>query len=238
MVNIVIDGKNIEAEKGATVLAVARENGIEIPTLCSHASVDPSGGCRMCVVEVVKGGRTRIVTSCIYQVEDGLVVDTKSERVLDVRRLVLQLLLARCPESDVVREMAEALGVETQSRFKPDKDKGKCILCRLCVKTCEAVVGVSAIGFSGRGKDKSVGPPFMEDPAACIACGACVYVCPTGHIRMEDNGRGEHKIWGRTFKMAACSSCGRYFAPVEQLEYISRTTGTTMNVLSTCVSCR
>jgi len=238
MVNIVIDGKNIEAEKGATVLAVAREHGIEIPTLCSHASVDPSGGCRMCVVEVVKGGRTRIVTSCIYQVEDGLVVNTRSERVLEVRRLVLQLLRARCPESDVVREMAAALGVETQARFRPDKDKGKCILCRLCVKTCEAVVGVSAIGFSGRGKDKSVGPPFREDSAACIACGACVYVCPTEHIQMEDSGKGERTIWGRTFRMAACKVCGLHFAPVAQLEYISRTTEVPVENLMTCMSCR
>ena len=136
MVNIIIDGRKLEAEAGATILAVARDNGIMIPTLCSHESIDPSGACRMCVVEVTKGKRTRIVTSCLYQAEEGLTVDTKSDRVLAVRSLVLQLLMARCPDSDVVREMAEQMGVMPQPRFKPDKDKGKCILCRLCVKTC------------------------------------------------------------------------------------------------------
>jgi bidirectional [NiFe] hydrogenase diaphorase subunit len=237
MVNIVIDGRKIEAEAGATILAVARDNGIMIPTLCSHESIDPSGACRMCVVEVTKGKRTRIVTSCLYQAEEGLTVDTKSDRVLAVRSLVLQLLMARCPDSDVVREMAEQMGIKPQPRFKPDKDKGTCILCRLCVKTCEDIVGVSAIGFSYRGKDKIVGPPFMEDARVCIGCGACAYVCPTEHIRMEGD-QEERKIWGRTFKMLPCSVCGRYFAPVDQLQYISEKTGVPVAELTTCTSCR
>lgn len=238
MVNIVMDGRKITAQKGATLLAVARDHGIEIPTLCAHQSLDPSGSCRMCVVEVLKGKRTRIVTSCIYQAEDGLIVDTKSERVLAVRRLVLQLLMARCPESELIREMAAAMGVKAQRRFVPERDRGKCILCRMCVKTCESVVGALAIGLCGRGHDKAVGPPFLEAAAACIGCGACVYVCPTGHIEMRDNGKGEREIWGRTFKMAACVVCGRRHAPVEQLAYISRTTRTPLSVLEVCLSCR
>ncbi|ABC75968.1 2Fe-2S iron-sulfur cluster-binding protein [Syntrophus aciditrophicus] len=239
MVNLVIDGKKIEAETGTTILSAARDNGIVIPTLCHHESIEASGACRLCVVEIAKGGRKRIVTSCIYLVEDGIVVDTKSERVLGVRRLVLELLMARCPESEVVRNLAEELGVKTQKRFKPDKDKGKCILCRLCVKTCEDIVGVSAIGLSFRGKDKVVGPPFTEDSKACIGCGACAYVCPTGHIEMTTgNGGAERTIWGRTFKMAQCSVCGQYFAPEDQLQYISNKTGVPMENLTVCMNCR
>ncbi len=239
MVNLVIDGKKIEAEAGTTILAAARDNGIVIPTLCHHESIDPSGACRLCVVEVAKGTRKRIVTSCIYLCEDGIAVDTKSERVLAVRRLVLELLMARCPTSDVLKEMAAELGVTPVKRFRPDRDKGKCVLCRRCVKTCEDVVGVSAIGFSYRGKDKVVGPPFVEDSKACIGCGACAYACPTDHILMQArDGGGERTIWGRTFKMAACSVCGRYFAPEDQLQYISTKTGVPVKDLAVCTSCR
>ncbi|MBN1663458.1 MAG: (2Fe-2S)-binding protein [Deltaproteobacteria bacterium] len=237
MVNIVIDGKKIKAQEGATILEAARENGVQIPTLCSHESLEPSGACRLCVVEVKKGNRTRIVTSCIYQVDEGISVDTQSERVKGVRRIVMELLMARNPESEVIAELAEKLGVTPQKRFIPDEDKGKCILCRLCIKTCESIVGVSAIGFSGRGAAKIVGTPFDENSDVCIGCGACAYVCPTGHIQMEST-EDTRTIWGRTFKMKACDVCGRYFAPEDQLKYISKKTGVPVKNLSTCVSCR
>ena len=239
MINLTIDNKKIEAEAGQTLLEVARENGIVIPTLCSHESLEPSGACRLCVVEAKQGKRTRIVTSCLYPVAEGLTVDTKSERVMEVRRLVLQLLLARCPESQQLKEMAEELGIEPEPRFTPDKDNSKCILCRMCVRTCEKVVGVCAIGFSYRGAEKNVCTPFQEDSVSCIGCGACAYVCPSGHIEMETTESGDaRKIWGRTFKMKACKVCGRYFAPEDQLAYISRTTGVPIDDLATCISCR
>ncbi len=237
MANITIDGKKIKAPAGTTILHAAREHGIQIPTLCSHEALEQSGACRYCAVEIKKGSRTRIVTSCLYQVEEGLEVNTQSERVLEVRRLVLQLLLARNPASDVIRELAEKAGVSPEARFKPDTDKGKCILCRLCVRTCEHIVGVSAIGLSYRGSHKAVGPPFEEDSPACIGCGACAYVCPTGHIEMKTTFE-TRTIWGRTFKMQACNSCGKYFAPVDQLAWISKTTGVPVTELSTCTSCR
>src|SRR5512133_1089166 len=133
MINLTIDNKKNEAEAGQTLLEVARENGIVIPTLCAHESLDATGSCRLCVVEVKHGKRTRIVTSCLYQVAEGLIVDTKSERVLAARRLVIQLLLARCPESEQLQTLAKELGVEPEPRFTPDKDNTKCILCRMCV---------------------------------------------------------------------------------------------------------
>ena len=237
MVNLVIDNKKIQAEEDSTILQAAQNNGIEIPTLCHHDELTASGACRLCSVEIKKGNRTKIVTSCIYQVEEGLVVNTRNERVLNVRRLVLQLLMARCPESEVVQEIAEKVDVKPQARFQLDEDKGKCILCRQCVEVCEEVVGVSAIGFSYRGADKAVGPPFMESSQTCIGCGACAYVCPTGHITMEELG-DERIIWNRHFKMTKCKICGKLFAPEDQLKYISKTTGVSFDELITCVDCR
>jgi NADH dehydrogenase/NADH:ubiquinone oxidoreductase subunit G len=237
MVNLVIDDKKVQAEEGATILQAAQNNGIEIPTLCHHEELTSSGACRLCSVEIKKGKGTKVVTSCIYQVEEGLVVNTRTERVLNVRQLVLQLLMSRCPESDVVKEIAETMNVKPQPRFQLDEDRGKCILCRKCVEACEEVVGVSAIGFSYRGADKIVGPPFMEPAQACIGCCACAYICPTGHITVEETG-DERIIWDRHFKMTKCKVCGKVFAPEDQLKWISKTTGVSFDDLTTCVDCR
>ncbi|HPC84866.1 MAG TPA: 2Fe-2S iron-sulfur cluster-binding protein [Smithellaceae bacterium] len=237
MVNMMIDGKKVSAPKGTMLLESIRGAGVSIPTLCAHEAISRSGACRLCVVEIKKGNRTRIVTSCLYGVEEGLIVDTKSERVLNVRRLVMELLLARCPESDVLQKMARDMGVVPQPRYTVDTDKGKCILCRSCVRVCEEVVGVSAIGLFSRGSYKEVGTPYQEKSDVCIGCGACAYVCPTGHIEMISTG-DKRKIWGRTFKMQACSKCGKFFAPVDQLKFIGKKTGTSMEELCVCTECR
>lgn len=237
MVNMIIDGKNISSPKGAMLLDAIRGAGISVPTLCAHEAISKSGACRLCVVEIKKGTRTRIVTSCLYGVEEGLIVDTKSERVVNVRKLVMELLLARCPESDLLQKMAQEMGVEPQPRYVADTDKGKCILCSSCVRVCQEVVGVSAIGLFSRGSYKEVGTPYHEKSDVCIGCGACVYVCPTGHIEMTSTG-DKRKIWGRTFKMQSCSKCGKFFAPVDQLKFISKKTGASMEDLSVCTECR
>ncbi|MDD4357457.1 MAG: 4Fe-4S dicluster domain-containing protein, partial [Smithellaceae bacterium] len=152
-------------------------------------------------------------------------------------RLVMELLLARCPESDLLQKMAKDMGVEPQARYAVDTDKGKCILCRSCVRVCEEVVGVSAIGLFSRGSYKEVGTPYHEKSDVCIGCGACAYVCPTGHIEMTSTG-DKRKIWGRTFKMQACEKCGKFFAPVDQLKFISKKTGVPYKELTTCTECR
>ncbi|MBW6486490.1 MAG: (2Fe-2S)-binding protein [Syntrophobacterales bacterium] len=239
MVNLTIDNKKIQAEEGQTLLDVARQNGIVVPTLCHHESLEPSGSCRLCSVEVGEGSRTKVVTSCLYPVAEGLVVQTGSERVMNVRRTVIQLLLARAPESEQLFQMAENMGISPEPRFKASEDGNKCVLCRLCVRTCEKIVGVSAIGFSSRGPQKNVCTPFHEPSNVCIGCGACSYVCPTGQIEMHTSPAGDVRtIWGRDFKMAACKVCGRYFAPEDQLQYISGRTGVPLEELMVCSSCR
>ena len=150
MVTLTIDGKTMQTEEGAMVLDVAAEKGIYIPTLCAHESVTPYGACRLCLVEVkTAGGRERLVTSCLYPVEEGLEVITNSEKILRNRRTIIDMLLARCPESTVIQDMARELGVE-KSSYSPE-DHGNCILCALCVRACQEVVGVSAISLVNRG---------------------------------------------------------------------------------------
>jgi NADH dehydrogenase/NADH:ubiquinone oxidoreductase subunit G len=236
VVNITIDGIGLQAKKDATVLETARDNGIQIPTLCYHEALGPEGRCRLCLVEIKRGQRTRLVTSCLYPVEEGLQVQTQSAKVLLTRKIILELLLARCPDSGVIQEMAAQMGV-TKPRFKLDDGNWKCILCSLCVKTCEEAVGVSAIGLSYRGSEKKVGTPFVEPTMVCIGCGACHFICPTGAIKMKEEN-GVRRIWGRDFKLQACNVCGNLFAPEYQLEWMSKKTGVPLEFFHTCQDCR
>jgi len=235
-VTLTIDGKTIKAEKGAPILDVCRENHITIPTLCHNPAVTSDGRCRLCMVEQRDGDWFKLVTSCLYPAKEGLTILTASDRVKKTRAMILELLLARCPTSTELQTLAAEYGVKTP-RFDPDKDKGKCILCGLCTRTCAEVVGVNAIAFTERGIHKKVATPYLEPSAACIGCGACAFGCPTGHIVMWDKD-GVRNIWGRKFEMAACAKCGRHFAPRYQLEHIARTTGGSMDRLSTCQDCR
>lgn len=231
-----IDGIEVQAPEEATLLEAARESGIEIPTLCHHESLGPEGRCRLCMVELQRGQRTRLVASCLYPVEEGLRVQTRSEKVLRTRKIVLELLLARCPDAKEIRTLAAEAGIE-QPRFKPDEGKGTCILCGMCVKACEQAVGASAIGLSQRGSEKKVGTPFLEPALACIGCGACHFVCPTGAIDMSEE-KGVRRIWGRDFALQACRVCGNYFAPEYQLEWMSKKSGVPMDFFRTCQNCR
>jgi len=181
---ITIDGKEVDAEPGQTILEVARINGIHIPTLCYHPALKPFGACRLCSVEIERHGRKRVVTACNYPVEDGLEVRTNSPEIIEIRKMLIELLLARCPEEKRIQELAREYGVaEPRSRFTLENEH--CILCGLCARVCEELVGVSAINFIGRGVERKVGTPYEELSDDCIGCGSCALVCPTEAIRLN-----------------------------------------------------
>ena len=182
MLSLTIDGKKVEAEAGWTLLDTARQYGIEIPTLCYHEAVEPFGACRLCVVELRQGDNSRLVASCVYPAEQGLEVHTASDKVNNVRRWILEMLLSECPASSKVREMAAQYGVET-TRFEIKDPEQECILCGLCVRACAQVVGANAISTVGRGAQKKIGSPYLIPGDDCVACGTCVTVCPTGAMR-------------------------------------------------------
>jgi len=178
--------KKIKAKEGATLLDIARKMSIRIPTLCYHPDLAPHGSCRLCTVEVSVNGRSRMVTACNYPAREGIKVETHSDRVLQARRILVELLLARCPQVKVVQDLARELGIE-KSPYKVESPENDCILCGLCIRTCNEIVGANAIGFSKRGTHKKIGTPFAIDSEQCVACGACEYICPTGAIKMETN---------------------------------------------------
>jgi len=183
MPTLTIDGQQVEVEEGATILDAAGKLGIEIPTLCHHPLLEPYGACRVCTVEMKRRNRTRMVTACNYPAQDGIEVLTKSERVLNARRMIVEFELARCADLPVLRKLADQLGIDT-SRF--GEGQHECILCGLCVRTCWEIVGAKAITFANRGTEREVTTPYHEISQACIGCGACVAVCPTGVLKMED----------------------------------------------------
>ena len=178
-VTLRIDDKEVRAKEGATILDVARKMGIDIPTLCYSSALEPFGACRLCSVEIVdKRGRKRIVTSCNYPVEEGLTVYTKSEKVLKTRKLLIELLLARCPKVKKIQDMAREYGVQ-KPRFWIKDEEEDCILCGLCTRVCKERIGVYGINFAKRGVEREVTAPYHELSDDCIGCGACAIVCPT-----------------------------------------------------------
>lgn len=241
MVTLTIDGREVQAEEGAVILDVAKDNNIYIPALCSHEGVTPYGACRLCMVEISQRGRERLVASCLYPVEEGLTVKTNTERVNEVRRMVAELLLARCPDSEVIQDLASKLGVDKPT-FRLEEGNRKCILCALCARVCQEVVGVSAISLVNRGVDRRLATPFDTDYSeACIGCGSCVYVFPTHAITMEDTGERRLIKWPHNrmeFKLKKCKICGNYWAPEKQIEYIAKISGTLPEEYDVCPNCR
>ena len=165
-------------------------------------------------------------------------VDTNSERVSNNRKMIMELLLARCPNNKVIQDLARKLGVEKTS-FKLEDNQ--CILCGLCVRVCEEVVGVAAISLVGRGTQREMASPFYEPSDVCIGCGSCAYVCPTEAIRAENVGdtRIISMPSGKIeLKLKKCKTCGNYWATEKQLEYIAKLSHQSAEVFDNCPNCR
>jgi len=190
--NLTVDDKQIIVSAGQTILeAVQRVDGIgNIPALCNHPAVKPYGACRICTVEVSEDGgdKFKFVASCLYPVKEGLIVRTDTEKIRKLRGGIIELMLARCPNVKRIQELAEEYGVD-KPRFVLG-DQG-CILCGLCVRACQEIMGKSAISLVNRGIYREVAAPFYayELTEECIGCGDCAFVCPTGAIEMGDDGR-------------------------------------------------
>jgi heterodisulfide reductase subunit A len=191
MVGLTIDGKHIEIAEGATILKAAGELGIDIPTLCHHQAIQPYQVCRVCLVEIIKNGESRLVPSCGYKVEEGMAVLTNSERVIRRRKMIVELILAEAPHSEKVIAIAKKLGIE-ESRFEPKREK-ECILCGLCVRICNDVVGNGTIAFAYRGANRQITTPYNEFNDVCSTCGACAQVCPTRVVKLEEITTNEVK---------------------------------------------
>jgi heterodisulfide reductase subunit A len=176
MVRLSIDGRPVEMEPGKTILEACQKLNIQIPTLCYHKALSPYGACRLCVVEITKAGRKSIQASCMYPVEQDIEVRTQTPEIQNIRRIMIELLMARAPDSEKVKEVASTLGVH-ETRFK--KSNEDCILCGLCVRMCRERMGRSVLGFANRGDRRIVTPPFDASSEICMACGACYSVCPT-----------------------------------------------------------
>jgi len=175
MVELTIDGIRIRATEGTTVLEAAKEMGITIPTLCYYPGLTSYGECRVCLVEVINRNRSSLEASCTLPVEPGQVVLTNSEKARRARRVVVELLLASCPDSKTLQDMASNMGIN-KVRFKI-KDRG-CILCGRCVRYCKEQMKSGGIGFVGRGTSRRVATAFGVTPAECRNCGGCEWICP------------------------------------------------------------
>ena len=175
-----IDGKEVNAREGMTILAAAQSAGISIPTLCHHEKLEPFGACRICIVEVEVRGWTRLVASCVYTLAENLVVRTRSEKIDRIRKTILELLLAHAPDSPQLQELAQEYGAD-KDRF--EKEASFCIHCALCVRYCAEVKKKNAVGFVDRGIRKEIS--FIPEIASkeCNNCKECFPLCPTSYLQ-------------------------------------------------------
>ena len=220
MIEFTINGIDVSVEPGTTLLEAAQFLGLPIPTLCHMEGLTPYGACRLCVVEVGDPPNSRMVTSCTYPAEEGLKVRTASVRVLRARKMIVELLLASCPQSKTIQDIAAAMEVR-QQRFRQENED--CILCGRCVRMCSEQMMAGAIGFTGRGQDRSIGTPFDVSSEVCRLCGGCMYVCPVCELRCTYNEP----------EKAICGGCANLAPPcVEKPQYDDM-----MCYMQPCVAC-
>lgn len=237
-VTMTIDGKPVTARAGAFLLEAARAADIDIPTLCHHEGLEAYGGCRLCVVDVTEEGWDgwyKMVISCQFPVKSGLIVNTASARVVETRKVVLDLLLARCPETPLIQELARRYGI-AETSYQRNPEPTDCILCALCTRVCDHI-GVSAIATVDRGIGREVAPPFNEAPPDCIGCLACAEICPTDCIPYATSNFSR-TIWGKTFQMLRCPACGRAHITLEQARHFAGKGGVREDYFTLCDVCK
>jgi NADH dehydrogenase/NADH:ubiquinone oxidoreductase subunit G len=194
MITFRLNGLDVQAEEGWTVLETAKFYGLEIPTLCYNEGLSPYGGCRLCLVEIGVEPRTKLVSSCTYPAEEGLVVNTDTKRVIEARRMMIELMLSVAPFSKQIQDLASKFGV-TKMRFTPRNEE--CILCGLCVRMCAEQMDGRAIGFQNRGSKRKISTPFDVRSEECRLCGGCMYICPACQMRCQ----------GPEAETAVCNAC-------------------------------
>ncbi len=235
-----IEGRTYDGRYGDSLLEQLRKHGYEVPSLCYHEAVSPYGSCRLCLVEVKKGKKQKVTTSCNYPVQEGIEVFVNTEKVRRYRKVVLQLHLSKTPKSKAVRDLAAEYGVmETPYEVQEQDKDNDCVLCGLCSRVCDEIVHVSAISFTGRGQNKRMQSPYDETAEACIGCGACVYVCPTDCIGLQESDGIRHiEKWHRDLPLQTCEKCGKQFFPTFMLMEFSKRTGISKDQLNICPACR
>jgi len=220
MPKVNINGLDFNAEAGMTILELAKFLGYPIPTLCHMEGLMPYGACRVCVVEIGEGEKARLVSSCTFPVQEGLKIRTGSERVVKARKMIIELMLATCPQSKVIQDLASAHGVNKQ-RFRQEHED--CILCGRCTRMCDEQMMAKAIGFRGRGEARSLGTPFDAKSEKCRLCGGCIYVCPACQLRCTYSDPTK----------VICGGCANISAPCVEKEQFKEI----MCYMEPCVAC-
>ncbi len=179
-ITLTIDGQQVQADEGMTLLEAAKQAGIYIPTLCNHEKLEPYGACRICTVEVDAGGRKNLVASCVYPVEQNLIVTTRSENIDEIRKTILEMLMAHAPGAPALQELAREYGAD-EAAF--EKEPSFCILCGLCVRYCAEVKKKNALAFGDQGSRREIN--FIPKIASkeCWNCKECFALCPTSYLQ-------------------------------------------------------
>lgn len=206
MINATINGHSVSAPSDSTILQVAEQEGIFIPTLCHDQRLKPYGGCRVCQVELKMAGHDKSImtAACTQPLNEGDIIYTDTAEVIESRRFILQLLLAKSPRAKAIQELAEKYNIpdspektedqvetylagEAQKRIAEagEENVTKCMLCGLCTRVCREIVNREAINMVNRSDKRRVRPPFGDVSPTCIGCGSCAYICPNDAIIIE-----------------------------------------------------
>lgn len=234
-IEIIVNDKSYQVDKGKILLEICRENDIYIPTLCYFPGEKPFAGCRLCLVEIREGDWHKLVASCEYPVRKSQRFYTDSERVKSSRKISAELLLARVPSAkqlleDIIKQPLDEMFPAIESA------NDKCLLCGLCYRACEKF-GPAAISSTGRGALKKISTPYNEANVDCIACGICASICPTNAINVTET-ETSIRIWQQRSDLITCPSCGKRHITQKTLQFLVEELGLPEEEIRLCEDCR